>query len=103
MDEEKAKNAAAKKKKRNEAIKRVRDFHKNLCETRVLDPACGSGNFLYVALHLFQQIESEIWSLLESLGESQDVLRLEGLRVTPAQFLGIEKKRWAKEIAELVL
>ncbi len=103
VDEEKAKSAAAKKKKRAESIQRVRAFHRKLCEIRVLDPACGSGNFLYVALHLFQQIESEIWSLLESLGESQDVLRLEGLRVTPAQFLGIEKKRWAKEIAELVL
>lgn len=103
VDEEKAKSDAAKRKKRAEAIKRVRGFHTKLCEIRVLDPACGSGNFLYVALHLFQQIESEIWALLESLGESQDVLRLEGLRVTPAQFLGIEKKRWAKEIAELVL
>jgi hypothetical protein len=103
VEEEKTKSTAGKKKKRTEAIQRVRAFHKKLCEIRVLDPACGSGNFLYVALHLFQQIESEIWSLLESLGESQDVLRLEGLRVTPAQFLGIEKKRWAKEIAELVL
>lgn len=102
-EEEKAKTPAGKKKKRAEAISRVRAFHKKLCEIRVLDPACGSGNFLYVALHLFQQIESEIWSLLESLGESQDVLRIEGLRVTPAQFLGIEKKRWAKEIADLVL
>ncbi len=103
IEEEKAKSDGAKRKKRAEAIKRVRGFHQKLCEIRVLDPACGSGNFLYVALHLFQQIESEIWALLESLGESQDVLRLEGLRVTPAQFLGIEKKRWAKEIAELVL
>ena len=103
VDAEKAKTETGKKKKRAEAIKQVRAFHKKLCETRVLDPACGSGNFLYVALHLFQQIESEIWNLLASLGESQDVLRLEGLRVTPAQFLGIEKKRWAKEIAELVL
>ena len=103
VEEEKAKSAAVKKKKRTEAVGRVRAFHRKLCGLRVLDPACGSGNFLYVALHLFQQIESEIWNLLEALGEAQDVLRLEGLRVTPAQFLGIEKKRWAKEIADLVL
>ncbi len=103
IEAEKAKSAAGAKKKRGEAIKRVHAFHKKLSETRVLDPACGSGNFLYVALHLFQQIESEILQVLESLGEAQDVLRLQGLRVTPAQFLGIEKKRWAKEIAELVL
>ena len=27
------------------AIETVRDFHRKLCETRVLDPACGTGNF----------------------------------------------------------
>src|SRR5690606_37346106 len=28
------------------AIRTVRAFHEKLCETRVLDPACGTGNFL---------------------------------------------------------
>ncbi len=100
---EAAKKPGVAKKRRAEASSAVHDFHRKLCGTRVLDPACGSGNFLYVALHLFQQIESEVFGVLESLGEKQDLLRLEGLRVTPAQFLGIEIKPWAKEITELVL
>jgi len=100
---EKAKRPVVAKRKRAEAINAVRGFHKKLCELRVLDPACGSGNFLYVALHLFQQIESEIFEMLVSFGETQDVLRLQDLRVTPAQFLGIEIKPWAKEITDLVL
>jgi SAM-dependent methyltransferase len=85
------------------AIKAVKDFHKKLCDTRVLDPACGSGNFLYVALDLFKRLESEILALLAELGETQTLLDMESIRVTPAQFLGIEIKRWAKEIADLVL
>lgn len=85
------------------AKKAVRGFHQKLCATRVLDPACGSGNFLYVTLDLFKQLEAEVLSLLEALGEKQTLLHADMIRVTPAQFLGIEVKRWAKEIAELVL
>jgi hypothetical protein len=36
--------------KSEEAIEAARAFHRKLCTTHVLDPACGSGNFLYVAL-----------------------------------------------------
>ena len=32
-----------------EARQEVQRFHHQLCSVRVLDPACGSGNFLYVA------------------------------------------------------
>ncbi|MCX4244765.1 class I SAM-dependent DNA methyltransferase [Paraliomyxa miuraensis] len=78
-------------------------FHRRLCEVRVLDPACGSGNFLYVALDLMKQLEGEVLEQMRQLGVSNEKLNLEGVTVNPAQFLGIEKKPWAKEIAELVL
>ncbi len=81
----------------------VRAFHKTLCELRVLDPACGTGNFLYVTLDLLKRLESEVLALLADLGEVQAPLELQGLTVTPAQFHGLEIKPWAKEIAELVL
>lgn len=96
-------NSKVGKKALKQAIKAVRDFHQKLSDTRVLDPACGSGNFLYVALDLFKRLESEILALLAELGETQTLLDMESVRVTPAQFLGIEIKRWAKEIADLVL
>lgn len=93
-----------KKKLIEEAVAEVRAFHEKLCKTRVLDPACGSGNFLYVTLDIFKRLEGEVLALLDSLGVTQQTLvHMEGLRVTPAQFHGIEIKRWAKEIAELVL
>jgi hypothetical protein len=85
------------------AKKAVRAFHQKLCATRVLDPACGSGNFLYVTLDLFKRLEGEVLEMSAALGDTQTLLEADTLRVTPAQFLGIEVKRWAKEIAELVL
>jgi hypothetical protein len=100
---EQAKTPKAHKDKLGEAIEVVRAFHTKLCHTHVLDPACGSGNFLYVTLDLFKRLEGEVLGLLESLGEKQTLMHMERVRVTPAQFHGIEIKRWAKEIAELVL
>ena len=73
-------------------------FYQNLCGTRLLDPACGSGNFLYVTLNILKQIESEVLAALVNLGEKQEQLT----RITPGNFRGIEVKPWAKEIAELV-
>ncbi len=78
-------------------------FHRKLASLRILDPACGSGNFLYVAYDLLKRIELEVLTRLEDFGETQGKLALEEIMVTPAQFLGIEVKPWAAAIAELVL
>ena len=43
----------------------IRAFHERLCETKILDPACGTGNFLYVSLELMKRLEGEV---LEALG-----------------------------------
>lgn len=81
----------------------VHAFHKRLCEVRVLDPACGTGNFLYVTLDLMKRLESEVLGLLADLGEKEASFEVDQFAVTPAQFHGLEIKPWAKEIAELVL
>lgn len=89
--------------KLDEARQTVRAFHHRLCEVRVLDPACGSGNFLYVALELMKRLEGEVMALLRELGEDQGALALAGHTVDPHQFLGIEVNPWAAAVAELVL
>lgn len=81
----------------------VHAFHQQLCEIRVLDPACGSGNFLYVALELMKRLEGEVTALLAELGEEQGAFSMAGLTVDPHQFLGIELNPWAAAVAELVL
>ncbi|MFN7882485.1 MAG: DNA methyltransferase, partial [bacterium] len=87
----------------------VRRFHARLCTIRVLDPACGSGNFLYVALEMMKRLEGEVMALLRDLGEDQRVIHLQDgggeatYTVDPHQFLGIELNPWAAAVAELVL
>jgi hypothetical protein len=84
------------------AIALVRVFHEALCATRVLDPACGTGNFLYVSLDLMKRLEAEVLQALADLG-GQEALGLEGHTVDPHQFLGLELNPRAAAIAELVL
>jgi len=83
-----------------EAVAAVRAFHHQLCMTRVLDPACGTGNFLYVSLELMKRLEGEVLEALAELGETEGI----GFEtVDPHQFLGIELNVRAAAIAELVL
>jgi type II restriction/modification system DNA methylase subunit YeeA len=81
----------------------VTQFHAQLCAVRVLDPACGSGNFLYVALEQMKRLEGEVINLLRDLGDDTDFLNLHGATVDPHQFLGIELNARAAALAELVL
>ena len=84
------------------AIGAVHAFHVRLAQVRVLDPACGTGNFLYVALELMKRLEGEVLDVLAELGGA-DALRLETETVHPRNFLGLEVSPRAAAIAELVL
>ncbi len=84
------------------AIRAVHDFHVKLARTRVLDPACGTGNFLYVALELMKRLEGDVLEVLADLG-GQEALALETETVHPRNFLGMELNPRAAAIAELVL
>jgi SAM-dependent methyltransferase len=86
-------------KRDNEAAATLRAFHHRLCDTRVLDPACGTGNFLYVALELMKRLEGEVQEALADLGETLSLDKT----VDPHQFLGIELNPRAAAIAETVL
>jgi hypothetical protein len=78
-------------------------FHQRLATLRFLDPACGSGNFLYVAFDTLKRLEGEVLQRLEDLGEGFSAFDLSHERISPAQFKGIELDSWAAGIAELVL
>ena len=84
------------------AIRQTRTFHHQLCAVRVLDPACGSGNFLYVTLEHMKRLEGEVLELIESFGENMR-LDLAGETIDPHQFLGLEINPRAATVAELVL
>ncbi|MER8990576.1 type IIL restriction-modification enzyme MmeI [Mesorhizobium sp. M0678] len=85
------------------ALAAVKAYHHKLCTTRVLDPACGTGNFLYVSLELMKRLEGEVLEALDDLGEDQARFAMEGETVNPRQFYGLELNRRAVPIADLVL
>jgi hypothetical protein len=66
---------------------------------RILDPACGSGNFLYVALKRLLDLEKEVIAFATAEA------RLSGFapRVSPAQLHGIEVNPYAHELAGVVI
>ena len=86
-----------------EARAELKRFHHQLCSTRVLDPACGSGNFFYVTLEHLKRLEGEVLNQLQMYGETQDRLGFAGETVTLQQLLGIEINERAAALAELVL
>ncbi|AKS41184.1 hypothetical protein HNQ63_002541 [Wenzhouxiangella marina] len=76
--------------KHDKAVDEIRAFHRKLCEIRILDPACGSANFLYVTLEHMKRLEGEVLGTLADLGAGQNLLEMQGNTVDPHQFLGIE-------------
>ncbi len=72
-------------------------FHARLADLRILDPACGTGNFLYVAMENLLRLESEVRQFVIGLGGAL------APAVHPNQFLGLELNPRAAVIAELVL
>lgn len=83
-----------------QALERLRGFHAWLRELSFLDPACGSGNFLYVTLSIVKQVELEVLRAVEEITRMPELSVEE---VGPWQFHGLEVKHWAREIAELSL
>lgn len=90
------KELAKRTKALNEAATIHRDFLTRLTAFRVLDPACGSGNFLYVALLSLKDIEHKANLEAEVLG-----LTREFPRVGPESVLGIELNPYAAELARV--
>lgn len=80
------------------ARRAVRGFHARLAGVRVLDPACGTGNFLYVALDRLRAIEARVIARLRELGDARP-----HPRVGAGQLLGIDRSARASAIARLVI
>ena len=76
-----------------------RGFLKRLRDVRVLDPACGSGNFLYVTLRLLKDLERE------AIRWGGERLRITGEfpQMGPHNLLGIEINPYAKELAGVAI
>ncbi len=69
----------------------LREFTDELAGMKVLDPACGSGNFLYVALRELLQLDKDVMAFAGEQGLSRLLPT-----VNPLQLRGIEINRFAR-------
>lgn len=83
-------------KARNEALRLRVAFSERLLNFRVLDPACGSGNFLYIALLELKNLEHRVNLEAEAMG-----FQKEFPRIGPESVLGIELNPYAAELARV--
>jgi hypothetical protein len=74
-------------------------FIQRLKAYRVLDPACGSGNFLYLALKSLKDLEHRANLEAEALGLHRELV----IETSPANVLGIELNPYAAELARVTV
>ncbi|MBI4252058.1 MAG: class I SAM-dependent DNA methyltransferase [Candidatus Tectomicrobia bacterium] len=92
---------AARTRNRNLAREMYRKFLDRLEAARVLDPACGSGNFLYLALLGLKDIEHQANLEAQVLGVTPEFSRI--ARVGPQCVRGIEINSYAAELARVTI
>ena len=84
----------------NETAARARldDFQQRLSSVTVLDPACGSGNFLYIALRSLLDLEKQVIDFNDAQNWEEMLPQ-----VRPNQMLGLEINPYAAELARTAL
>jgi type II restriction/modification system DNA methylase subunit YeeA len=88
----------ASRKLRSDATELRDQFLHRLANIRILDPACGSGNFLYLALQGVKDLENRVVLECEALGLSP-----KALAVGPEIVRGIEINPFAAELARTTI
>jgi type II restriction/modification system DNA methylase subunit YeeA len=104
---EKERRAEASAKKKGTAYPKLRkqlqdtilDWVEELSKIRVLDPACGSGNFLYLALRRMLDLWHEVRVFCAEHGLPTFLEK----QVHPSQLYGIEINVYAQELASVVV
>ncbi len=80
--------------------KALHQLHEELCHYIVLDPACGSGNFLYIAYREMKKLEQRIFERLHEVeGNGQGIMGM----VSARQFYGFDTNPFAVELAKVTL
>ncbi len=86
-------------------LKRLRELVDRLSHFRVLDPACGSGNFLYIAYRELKRLEARLFERMEEEFKTEAAhagqLRLSFL--SAQNFYGIDITPFAVELAKVTM
>lgn len=79
------------------------DLGERLRTFRVLDPACGSGNFLYIVYREIKRLEARIHERIREVAPSTPRAQLQLGFVTARNFFGIDVNPFAVELAKVTL
>ncbi len=80
------------------------DLRQAMLRFHVLDPACGSGNFLYVAYREMKRLELELLEkIYDNFGARTRELAGGTSLVSAGQFFGLDVNRFAVELAKVTL
>ncbi len=84
-------------------LKDMKQLRRELAEFNVLDPACGSGNFLYVAFRELKRVEMELLNKIHTAyPKSAYEIGTQSI-VSIKQFHGMDLNRFAVELAKVTL
>jgi type II restriction/modification system DNA methylase subunit YeeA len=81
------------------ALEILQNWAAELAQIRILDPACGSGNFLYIALKRLL----DLWQQARAFGVRHGLTLALDPIPHPGQLFGIETDFYAHEIASIVV
>lgn len=96
-------------KTKDSTLANLYELHKELTQYKVLDPACGSGNFLFIAYKELKLLEKEIFKYILTLstekGSTEKFIqhKVKNGLVSTKQFYGIDLNPFAVEIARVTL
>ena len=84
-------------------LKRLIELQHQMQDYKVLDPACGSGNFLYLAYRELKRLEYRLYERMTKLSSKQAGGQRAFGFVTARQFYGIDIIPFAVELAKVTM
>jgi SAM-dependent methyltransferase len=84
-------------------LRRLLELRDRLNRFRVLDPACGSGNFLYMAYRELKRVEASLYERIAEFRSRPEAAQIRLSFLSAANFCGIDILPFAVEIAKVTM
>ena len=84
-------------------LKRLRELLHRLHQFRVLDPACGCGNFLYIAYRELKRLEARIYERMAEFASQAEPGQMRLSFLSAQNFYGLDIQPFAVEIAKVTM
>lgn len=85
------------------SLEQLLELRRELLRFRVLDPACGSGNFLYVAYRELKRVETDLILAIRAKASAKRMYKISSEHLSTQQFFGFDLLDFAAELAKVTL